>query len=181
MSIALEKIAFLPFALSVDTWRWDYFSGKTKPSELNQAWWKLRGDLQGLEPPVERSEENMDPLAKFHVPADVPYIRYFVSFIGQFQFYEALCKDSGEYNPDLADTKPLYLCDYSVGGNKTGRLLRNMMQKGASVHWEQAMKEITGNTELSGESMVKYFLPLYKYLQQENSRLGNTVGWNNSS
>ena len=78
----------------------------------------------------------------------------------------------------MVDTKPLYLCDYSAGGEKTGRLLRNMMEKGASVHWELAMAEITGNTELSGESMVKYFLPLYKYLKEYNQRSGNTVGWN---
>jgi len=178
MGVALEKIAFLPFAMAIDTWRWNYFNGKTQPTKLNEDWWRLRRELQGLEPPVERSEaDNLDPLAKYHVAADVPYIRYFFSFISQFQFYEALCKKAGEYRDDNDSSKPLYLCDYSVGGHQTGALLRDMMSKGASQHWELAMQQVTGKPELSGESMIKYFLPIYKYLKQENENAQINPGW----
>jgi len=176
MQVGLEKIAFLPFALAIDTWRWNYFNGSTSEQELNNFWWQLRNNLQGLEPPVPRADDNLDPLAKYHVPADTPYIRYFVSFISQFQFYEALCKKSGEYDPQDANTKPLYLCDFSSGGEETGALLRNMLVKGASQHWELAMREVTGKTEMSGESIVRYFLPLLKYLKHQNAE--KTVGWN---
>jgi len=175
MQVALDKIAFLPFALAVDTWRWNYFNGSTPEAELNNLWWQLRNDLQGLDPAVPREDQNLDPLAKYHVPADTPYIRYYVSFISQFQFYEALCKKAGEYDPKNPDSKPLYLCDYSSGGKETGALLRDMMVKGGSQHWELAMREVTGKTEMSGESIVRYFLPLYKYLKQQNE--GKTIGW----
>jgi len=177
MQVGLEKIAFLPFALAIDTWRWNYFNGSTSEQELNNFWWQLRNNLQGLDPPVARTDDNMDPLAKYHVPGDVPYIRYFFSYISQFQFYEALCKESGEYNPKDPNSKPLYLCDYSSGGEKTGALLRDMLAQGASKHWELAMWEVTGKTDLSGESIVRYFLPLLKYLKEQNNR--NSVGWDN--
>ena len=144
---------------------------------LNQEWWRLRKEFQGIEPPVERSSDNLDPLAKYHVPANVPYIRYFVSYVIQFQFYEALCKRAGEYDPNNVNSKPLYLCDYSVGGEATGELLRDMMAKGASQHWNLAMQEMTGQPNMSGESMIKYFLPLYKYMKQENEKAGVTIGW----
>merc|ERR1712038_1348606 len=143
---------------------------------LNDLWWELRNNLQGLDPAVApRSVDNLDPLAKYHVAGDVPYIRYFVSFVTQFQFYEALCKKAGEYDPKDPETKPLYLCDYSSGGVETGALLRDMMVKGGSQHWELAMREVTGKTDMSGESIVRYFLPLYKYLKQQNQ--GQTIGW----
>jgi len=176
MQVALEKIAFLPFALAIDTWRWSYFNGSVPEDKLNDLWWELRNNLQGLDPAVApRSVDNLDPLAKYHVAGDVPYIRYFVSFVTQFQFYEALCKKAGEYDPKDPETKPLYLCDYSSGGVETGALLRDMMVKGGSQHWELAMREVTGKTDMSGESIVRYFLPLYKYLKQQNQ--GQTVGW----
>jgi len=176
MQVALEKIAFLPFALAIDTWRWSYFNGSVPEDKLNDLWWELRNNLQGLDPAVApRSVDNLDPLAKYHVAGDVPYIRYFVSFVTQFQFYEALCKKAGEYDPKDPETKPLYLCDYSSGGVETGALLRDMMVKGGSQHWELAMREVTGKTDMSGESIVRYFLPLYKYLKQQNQ--GQTIGW----
>jgi len=175
MQVGLEKIAFLPFALAIDTWRWNYFNGSTSEQELNNFWWQLRNNLQGLDPAVNRTDDNMDPLAKYHVPGDVPYIRYFFSYISQFQFYEALCKKSGEYNPKDPNSKPLYLCDYSSGGEDTGALLRDMLAQGASKHWELAMWEVTGKTDLSGESIVRYFLPLLKYLKEQNAN--HTVGW----
>jgi len=175
MQVGLEKIAFLPFALVIDSWRWNYFNGSTPEPELNDMWWQLRNNLQGVDPPVARVAENLDPLGKFHVPGDTPYIRYYFSFIAQFQFYEALCKKSGEYDPKDPDSKPLYLCDYSSGGEETGALFRDMLVKGASQHWELSMREVTGKTDLSGESIVRYFLPLYKYLKQQNAE--NTIGW----
>merc|ERR1712038_623309 len=97
-SKSLDKLAFLPFALSMDSWRWKLFEGDINKENMNSEWWKLRNELQGIESPVERTENDFDPGAKYHIPANVPYIRYFVSFVVQFQFYEALCKKSGQYD-----------------------------------------------------------------------------------
>ena len=33
---------------------------------------------QGIVPPEERNSSNFDPVAKFHIPNNTPYIRYFV-------------------------------------------------------------------------------------------------------
>lgn len=110
MSMALEKIAFLPFGYLIDKWRWDVFSGTIPEKDWNCAWWKLRYELQGIKPPVQRSEEDFDPGAKFHVSANVPYIRYFVSFVIQFQFHKSLCIKAGQYDPS-DPSKPLHKCD----------------------------------------------------------------------
>ena len=103
--MALRKIAFIPFGLLVDSWRWRVFNGTTEPKDYNKDWWNLRYELQGLKPPVKRDESDFDAGAKYHVAANVPYIRYFTSFIMQFQFYEAMCKKSGHEGP-------LHQCDF---------------------------------------------------------------------
>ena len=84
---ALDKVAFLPFGLLIDQWRWKVFSGEIKPADYNKAWWEMREKYQGIAPPVARSEADFDPGAKYHVPANVPYTRYFLARILQFQFY----------------------------------------------------------------------------------------------
>ncbi len=99
MKEALDKIAFLPFGKLIDQWRWDVFSGKIKPENYNAAWWKLREDYQGIKAPVERTEADFDPGAKYHIPANTPYVRYFTARILQFQFHKALCKAAGQEGP----------------------------------------------------------------------------------
>jgi peptidyl-dipeptidase A len=107
----------------MDSWRWRLFTGDIDETNMNEEWWRLRRDLQGLDAPADRSEADFDPGSKYHIPANVPYVRYFVSFVVQFQFYEALCKRSGQY-VETDPEKPLYLCDFSLGGQNTGDLIR---------------------------------------------------------
>ena len=99
MKLALDKIAFLPFGKLIDEWRWKVFSGEVKPENYNAAWWQLREQYQGVAPPVARSEEDFDPGAKYHIPANTPYTRYFLSYILQFQFHRALCEAAGIQGP----------------------------------------------------------------------------------
>ncbi|XP_077108784.1 angiotensin-converting enzyme isoform X2 [Ranitomeya variabilis] len=169
MSIALDKIAFLPFGYLMDQWRWKVFDGRFPDSEYNQQWWNLRLKYQGVCPPVLRSEEDFDPGAKFHIPANVPYIRYFVSFVIQFQFHKALCAAAGQ-------TGPLHKCDIYQSLD-AGKLLGEAMRLGNSKPWPEVMMAITGNTSMSAEPLVEYFKPLISWLEKENRKNSETLGW----
>ncbi|HEY3353373.1 MAG TPA: M2 family metallopeptidase [Polyangia bacterium] len=167
MQRALEKIAFLPFGMLVDKWRWDVFSGKTAPADYNAAWWRLRRDLQGVAPPTARSEADFDPGAKYHVPANVPYARYFLATILQFQFHRALCRAAGQ-------TGPLHRCSI-YGSQEAGRRLAAMMAMGQSRPWPEALKALTGETSIDATAIIDYFKPLQDYLHEQNK--GRTCGW----
>ncbi|XP_074835263.1 angiotensin-converting enzyme [Carettochelys insculpta] len=169
MSIALDKIAFLPFGYLMDQWRWKVFDGRIKEDEYNQQWWNLRLKYQGLCPPVPRSEEDFDPGAKFHIPANVPYVRYFVSFVIQFQFHQVLCKAAG-------DMGPLHKCDI-YQSKEAGTLLANAMKLGYSKPWPEAMQLITGQPNMSADALMTYFKPLTDWLIAENAKTGETLGW----
>nr|WP_276077645.1 M2 family metallopeptidase [Sorangium sp. Soce836] len=164
---ALDKIAFLPFGKLIDQWRWDVFSGRTKPADYNKAWWALRLKYQGVAPPVPRSEADFDPGAKYHVPANVPYTRYFLAHIYQFQFHRALCKAAGH-------TGPLHTCSIH-GSAAAGEKLRAMLSLGASRPWQEAMKAMTGETEADPSAMLEYFEPLRRWLKEQNK--GEVCGW----
>lgn len=167
MSQALDKIAFLPFSLVVDKWRWQVFSGEVTPANYNAAWNKLRTDYQGITPPVERTEADFDPGAKFHIPGNTPYMRYFLAHILQFQFHEAACKQAGW-------TGPLHRC--SIYNNKeVGQKLNAMLEMGASKPWPEALKVFTGSDKMSTKPMQNYFAPLMTYLKQQNK--GRQCGW----
>lgn len=169
MSIALDKIAFLPFGYLMDQWRWKVFDGRISEKEYNKEWWNLRLKYQGLCPPVPRSEEDFDPGAKFHVPANVPYVRYFVSFVIQFQFHEALCKAAKQ-------TGALHECDI-YQSKEAGTLLGDVMKLGFSKPWPEAMKMITGQPNMTAIPLLKYFEPLIKWLEEENKKNGDILGW----
>uniref|UniRef100_A0A8C8RMH9 Angiotensin-converting enzyme n=1 Tax=Pelusios castaneus TaxID=367368 RepID=A0A8C8RMH9_9SAUR len=169
MSIALDKIAFLPFGYLMDQWRWKVFDGRIKEDEYNQQWWNLRLKYQGLCPPVSRSEDDFDPGAKFHIPANVPYVRYFVSFVIQFQFHQALCKAAG-------DTGPLHKCDI-YQSKEAGTLLANAMKLGYSRPWSEAMQIITGQPNMSADALMTYFKPLTDWLNLQNTKNGEILGW----
>ncbi|XP_078079873.1 angiotensin-converting enzyme [Mustelus asterias] len=169
MSIALDKIAFLPFSYLMDQWRWKVFDGRISEDAYNQEWWNLRLKYQGLCPPVPRSEEDFDPGAKFHIPSSVPYVRYFVSFIIQFQFHESLCKVANQRGP-------LYKCDI-YRSKAAGKLIGDAMKMGSSKPWPEAMRMITGNTTMSADSLMKYFQPLTNWLIAENVKNRETLGW----
>jgi peptidyl-dipeptidase A len=165
---ALDKVAFLPFGLLVDEWRWKVFSGEIKPADYNKSWWDLRRKYQGIAPPVARSEADFDPGAKYHVAGNVPYARYFLATILQFQFHRALCKEAGY-------TGPLHRC--SIYGNKAaGAKLAKMLAMGASRPWPDALEVMTGQRRMDATAMLDYFAPLKKWLDQQNA--GHQVGWN---
>jgi peptidyl-dipeptidase A len=158
---ALDKVAFLPFALALDTWRWQVFSGEIKPADYNKAWWSLRAKYQGVAPPVDRSEADFDPGAKMHVPANVPYARYFLARIYQFQFYKAMCDASGYKGP-------LNRCSF-YGSKAAGDKLNTMLMAGQSQPWQQTLKTMTGSDHLDAGAMLDYFAPLYTWLKQQNA------------
>ena len=164
---ALDSVAFLPFGLLIDQWRWKVFSGEIPPSRYNSAWWELRTKYQGIAPPVARSEEDFDPGAKYHVPANVPYTRYFLARILQFQFHRALADVAG-------GTGPLHR--RSIYGNKeAGQRLIAMLEMGRSKPWPEALEAITGEREMDATAILDYFAPLKEWLDRQNA--GKPVGW----
>ncbi|MEQ9502617.1 MAG: M2 family metallopeptidase [Deltaproteobacteria bacterium] len=167
MKVALDKIAFLPFGKLIDQWRWDVFSGKVGPDDYNASWWKLREDYQGIQAPVARSEKDFDPGAKYHVPSNVPYTRYFLARILQFQFYRAMCKIAGHEGP-------LHACSF-YGSKEAGAKLKAMLAMGASRPWPEALEALTGERQMDATAMIDYFAPLSAWLAKQNE--GRTCGW----
>ncbi len=164
---ALEKIAFLPFGLLIDQWRWKVFSGEIKPEDYNKAWWELRLKYQGIAPPVGRTEADFDPAAKYHVAANVPYARYFLADILQFQFHRALAQAAG-------CTEPLNRC--SIYGNKAaGDRLNAMLSMGTSRPWPDELQAIAGTKQMDATAILDYFAPLKIWLDEQNR--GKTAGW----
>jgi peptidyl-dipeptidase A len=164
---ALEKVAFLPFGLLIDQWRWKVFSGEVPPEKYNQVWWQLRLKYQGVAPPVARSEQDFDPAAKYHVAANVPYMRYFLADILQFQFHRALARAAG-------CTGPLSRC--SIYDNKeAGRRLNAMLEMGQSRPWPDALEALTGQRQMDASAIRDYFAPLEKWLDEQNK--GKPLGW----
>jgi peptidyl-dipeptidase A len=164
---ALDKVAFLPFGIMIDQWRWKVFSGEIKPEEYNKAWWDLRLKYQGVAPPVARSEADFDPGAKYHVPGNVPYTRYFLAFIYQFQFYRALCKEAGY-------TGPLNRCTF-FDSKEAGAKFNKMLEMGQSKPWPDAMEALTEQRQADASAILDYFAPLKKWLDEQNK--GMKVGW----
>jgi peptidyl-dipeptidase A len=170
MKWALEKIAFMPWAKLVDQWRWQVFSGAVKPEQYNAAWWALREQYQGVSAPLARSEDDFDPGAKYHVPANVPYTRYFLSFVLQFQFYKALCDAAGYQGA-------LHECSY-YGNAEAGKRFMAMLQQGASKPWPDTLEKLTGTRQMDASAMIEYFTPLLGYLKEQNE--GQSCGWGQS-
>ncbi|XP_067687134.1 uncharacterized protein [Haliotis asinina] len=167
LSMALDKIAFLPFGYLMDQWRWSVFSGQTPQSLYNTKWWSLRCRYQGISPPVPRTEDDFDPGAKYHIPANVPYIRYFVSFIIQFQFHKALCQAANQ-------TGPLHRCDI-YQSREAGALLSRVLELGSSRPWPEAMQILTGQNKMDARPLMEYFQPLTDWLKEQNR--GHIIGW----
>ena len=167
MQLALEKIAFLPFGKLIDEWRWGVFDGTIAPQDYNAAWWNLRQKYQGVSAPIPRTEQDFDPGAKYHVPANTPYMRYFLAHILQFQFQRSLCEAAGFNGP---------LNDCSVYGNQqAGEKFWAMLGKGGSQPWPQTLKELTGSEEMDASAIIDYFAPLNSWLEKQNA--GKDCGW----
>jgi peptidyl-dipeptidase A len=164
---ALDKVAFLPFGLLIDQWRWKVFSGEIKPADYNKAWWQMREQYQGIAPPVARTEADFDPGAKYHVAANVPYTRYFLARILQFQFYRAMCREAGF-------SGPLYRCSF-YGNKAAGAKLNAMLEMGQSKPWPDALYALTGERQMDGSAMMEYFAPLKQWLDEQNK--GQQIGW----
>jgi len=167
MNQALEKIAFLPFGLMVDQWRWQVFAGEVGPEGYNDLWWQLREKYQGVGAPNERPEEAFDPGAKYHVPGNTPYTRYFLAQILQFQFHRALCEIAG-------DEGPVHRC--SIYGNlQAGERLNAMLEMGRSKPWPDALEALTGSPQMDASAILDYFAPLKQWLDEQNA--SRQCGW----
>ena len=166
---ALDKVAFLPFGLLIDKWRWQVFSGQVKPADYNKAWWALREQYQGVAPPVARSEANFDPGAKYHIASNVPYARYYLANLYEFQFYKAMCDASGY-------TGPLNRCTF-YGSKAAGAKLDAMLAAGASQPAQLTLKKMTGTDHLDAAALLEYFRPLHEWLRKQNEINRSQPGW----
>jgi peptidyl-dipeptidase A len=167
MRIAADKIAFLPFGKLIDQWRWGVFSGKIKPGDYNKAWWALREKVQGVAAPVPRTEEDFDPGAKYHVPGNTPYTRYFLSYVMQFQLHRALCQAAGYKGP-------LHECSV-FGSKEAGQKFLAMLSDGSSRPWAETLEKLTGTRQMDASAIIEYFEPLMGYLKERNA--GQKCGW----
>ncbi len=167
MKMALDRVAFLPFGLMIDQWRWKVFNGEISEDEYNKGWWQLRNYYQGVKSPVAISEDNFDPGAKYHIPAGVPYTRYFLAHILEFQFHRELCKTAG-------NTEPLHRC--SIYGNKqAGAKLIKMLEMGASAPWQEALQVVANSRDMDATAVIDYFAPLKTWLDEQNKE--RDCGW----
>lgn len=167
MQLALEKIAFLPFSVMVDQWRWKVFAGEVAPEDYNKVWWELREKYQGVRAPIERPADAFDPGAKYHIPGNTPYTRYFLAHILQFQLHEALCEIAG-------NDGPINRC--TIYGNKeAGKALNALLEMGMSKPWPDALEAIAGTREMNGTAIANYFAPLKTWLDEQNQ--GRQCGW----
>ncbi|RDV06766.1 peptidase M2 family protein [Sphingorhabdus pulchriflava] len=164
---AMDKVAFLPFGLLVDKWRWGVFNGSIAPADYNKGWTDLRRQYQGIVPPTDRAADRFDPGAKYHIPGNTPYTRYFLARILQFQFYKAACDAAGWKGP-------LHRCSF-YGNKEVGQKLNAMLEMGASKPWPDALEAFTGSREMSGKAMLEYFKPLMDWLKKQNK--GQKKGW----
>uniref|UniRef100_A0A9L0S5M0 Angiotensin-converting enzyme n=1 Tax=Equus caballus TaxID=9796 RepID=A0A9L0S5M0_HORSE len=169
MGIALDKIAFIPFAYLMDLSRWKVFDGTIQKDVYNQEWWSLRLKYQGLCPPTPRTEEDFDPAAKFHISASMPYLRYFLSLVLQFQFHEALCKATGHMGL-------LHRCDI-YNSKMAGKLLEDVLKLGSSKPWPEVLEKITGETKVPAKAIMTYSKLLLNWLVTENVQQGEILGW----
>ena len=167
MQMALDKIAFLPFGKMIDEWRWAVFSGAISSEDYNAAWWDLRMRYQGVAAPIERTEADFDPGAKYHIPANVSYTRYFIARILQFQFQRSLCEAAGHEGP-------LHECSV-YNSKEAGDRLWSMLEAGASEPWQDTLEKLTGTREMDATAIIDYFEPLMAWLKEQNE--GRSCGW----
>ncbi len=174
-SSALDSIVFLPFGYLVDKYRWDLYSKVVDTSDMNCHWTKLRLEIQGVAPPNKRTEEDFDPGSKYHIAANVGYVRYFTARIYEYQFYKAMCLAAGQYVPGDPE-KPLHRCNF-YGSKEAGEKLVSMLKLGASKPWKEVIEVMTGKPSMDTAPIREYFQPLEDWLKEENKKNGVKVGW----
>ena len=168
---ALEKVSFLPFGLLVDQWRFRVFTGEIPTDKLNDGWWQMRRFYQGVKSPVERTEADFDPGAKYHIPGNTPYTRYFLAFILQYQMHRGLCEQMGYEGP-------LHRCSI-YGNEEIGKVIQTMLSRGASQPWQDTLEEAIGQREMDATALLEYFAPLKTWLDEQNE--GRSCGWDRGS
>lgn len=171
LRMALQKIAFLPFGYVMDKYRFSLFRNEIdRENQLNSAWWQLRKTFAGIQPPTERNDSiNFDPGAKYHVPSNVPYFRYFIAHILQFQFYRSMCRLKGHDGY-------LHMCNI-YGDKVVGKRFKHMLSMGSSEPWPNVLEMLDGETELTSDAILEYFQPLYRWLKTENRLRQYPIGW----
>ena len=174
---AMKRLAFMPFGYLVDKYRWDLYSGKADIENKNCHWVKLRSEIQGVQPPNVRNEEQFDAGSKFHIAGNVGYVRYFTAHIYEYQFYRTLCLVSKQYDPE-DPLKPLHRCNF-FGSKEAGDKLKTMLELGSSKPWKEAMEVMTGEPKMDTGAFREYFKPLEDWLMKENKKNGVMVGWEN--
>ncbi|EEB18603.1 Angiotensin-converting enzyme, putative [Pediculus humanus corporis] len=174
-SLAMDKLPFLPFAYVMDKWRWDVFKRVVSKEQFNCHWHSLRERYLGVKPPLLRSEFDFDPGSKYHIPANVPYIRYFFSTVLQFQLHRHLCRISGQYDPNDS-TKSLHKCDI-YRKIQAGNVLKELMKYGSSLSWKEVLYRSIGENKLDGSALRDFFRPLEEWLRNENLRRNEYPGW----
>jgi peptidyl-dipeptidase A len=167
LKAALDKVAFAPFGLLVDQWRWKVFAGEVGPDGYNPLWWQLRREYQGISAPNDRPPDAFDPGAKFHVPGNFPYARYLLANVLQFQFFRAMCDISGNEGP-------IHRCSF-YGSKEAGSRLKAMLEMGRSKPWPEALEALTGSSQIDASAMLDYFAPLQQWLDRQNA--GRQCGW----
>lgn len=171
-STALNKVAFLPFAYMLEAWRWATFNGSVSEQNYNTEWWRMRYEYGGMVPPsrTNRNDERyFDPGAKYHVATNVPYLRYFLSYLLEFQFYEAMCREAGHQGP-------LHRCDF-YNSTKAGAKLKVMLSSGSSRSWQDTLEQMTGSRRIQADSLLRYFAPLNDWLDEYIRDKKLVVGW----
>ncbi|XP_076294976.1 angiotensin-converting enzyme Ance-3 isoform X2 [Lasioglossum baleicum] len=174
-TLAMDKLVMLPFSIAMDRWRWDVFRGYINREDYNCHWHRLMEQYAGTKPPVLRSEDDFDPGSKYHIPANIPYIRNFVAGVLQFQLYRAMCNAAGQRFID-DPRRPLHRCDF-YRSPEAGRILGRLMEKGSSAPWQETLQEAIGEGRLDASALREYFRPLEDWLRTENLRTGDIVGW----
>lgn len=167
MKTALQKVAFLPFGLMMDQWRWKVFAGDVGPEGYNQLWWQLREQYQGVAAPNQRPTNAFDPGAKYHIPGNTPYARYFLAHILQFQFFRSLCETAG-------NDGPIHRCSF-YGSKEAGDKLNQLLEMGRSQPWPVALEALTGSSQMDAGALLDYFAPLQSWLDEQNAE--RTCGW----
>eukprot|EP00057_Strongylocentrotus_purpuratus_P015030 XP_011669504.1 PREDICTED: angiotensin-converting enzyme [Strongylocentrotus purpuratus] len=171
--MALPTIGTLPFSLALEQWRWDVFSGKTDVNAGTARWWQLKNDLIGVKAPVERTEEDFEAGAMYHIIVTYPFIGYYIRTIIQFQFYQSLCQAANH-------TGPLHKCDF-YRSTEAGEKLAAMLSMGRSKPWPEAMEALTGQREMKADAILKYFQPLMEWLEKTNEGNGDVIGWESTT
>lgn len=169
LKMALPTIGTLPFSLALEQWRWDVFSGKTNVNAGTERWWQLKNDLIGVKAPVERTEEDFEAGAMYHIIVTYPFIGYYIRTIIQFQFYQSLCQAANH-------TGPLHKCDF-YRSTEAGEKLAAMLSMGRSKPWPEAMEALTGQREMKADAILEYFQPLMEWLEKTNEENGDVIGW----